>query len=107
MQTRVLTESDAKAYRLLRLRALGEEPLAFFRTPEEADSLDERKRRFILGAFDDGRLVGLVGCRRPEPAVKRRHIAMIWGMYLGHSRALRIGDRFYDGELMGASPAMT
>lgn len=164
METRTLTEDDAEAYRQLRVRGLGEEPRAFARTPEEADSVDEMRRRlrttedgtdgFILGAFENGRLVGLVGCRRPEPGAKRRHIAMIWGMYVvpevrgrgvgrrllqeaverarqwrdldhvwlsvvttqtaaralyascgfevfgRHPRALKVGDRFYDEELM-------
>ncbi len=104
METRILTEGDAEAYRRLRLRGLGEEPLAFARTPEEADSVDEMKRRFrttedgtdgfILGAFQGGTLIGLVGCRRPEPGVKRRHIAMIWGMYVvPEARGRGVGRR--------------
>ncbi|MGH7267845.1 MAG: GNAT family N-acetyltransferase [Candidatus Rokuibacteriota bacterium] len=90
MIIRALTEADAEAYRRLRLRALQDHPDVFGRAYEEAESPDEvvaalRSRndatgRFVLGAFDP-ELVGIVACSR-EAGVKRRHKALIWGMYV-------------------------
>ena len=58
--------------------------------PEEAQSVEALAERFrtrdngqdgfVLGAFDD-ELVGVVGCYR-EQGIKRRHVAVIWGMYV-------------------------
>ena len=45
-----------------------------------------------LGAFAPG-LVGTIGCMR-EPRVKRRHVALIWGVYvLPESRGGGLGRR--------------
>jgi RimJ/RimL family protein N-acetyltransferase len=162
MITRVLTDTAAPAFHQARRRALHEEPEAFSMMPEEmasVEALTERFRAqwsgqdaFVMGAFDS-ELVGIVGCVR-ERHRKRRHAAVIWGVYVtpehrGHGlgrqllldtiarakewpdleqlwldvtttnvpaqtlylscglrviglrrRALRVGDRYYDEEMM-------
>ena len=95
MLIRALTPRDAAAFRALRVRALREHPEAFGRTPEEVDPVEaiaERFRRdaesdldFVLGAFDGDTLVGMAGCHR-ESAVKHRHVAYIWGVYVAPER---------------------
>ncbi len=78
-----------EAYRAIRLRALMEEPEAFGASPEEfarASLADVAKRlrpseeAFVLGAWTP-ELVGMVGFFR-QAGLKRRHQAMIWGMYV-------------------------
>ena len=162
MTIRALIETDASAFHRIRRRALQEEPEAFTMMPEEmtpVEALTERfkaewsgQNAFVMGAFDT-ELLGIVGCVR-ERHTKRRHAAVIWGVYVtpehrGHGlgrqllldtiarakkwtaleqlwldvtttnlpartlylscgfqviglrrRALRIGDRYYDEEMM-------
>lgn len=104
---RLLSESDAEVYRDVRLRALREEPHAFLATPEDdvANNLDELRKRFrdseggILGAFEDGALVGLCGYKR-ETAKKYRHKAFIWGMYVApEARRRGLGRALLDEAL--------
>lgn len=106
MDIRALTEADAEPFWRVRLRALQEHPEAFRRAPEEADPLDVLKRRFrtagrgdeefVVGAFDAGDLVGVVGCRR-EDGVKCRHAAIIWGMYVApEARGRGVGRRLIE-----------
>ena len=88
---RTLQANDAQAYRALRIRALHDHPEAFGRAAGEVDSLEMWIQRLaddqqsdlgvIVGAFHDGRLVGVAGCYR-ERWRKLRHIGHIWGVYV-------------------------
>ncbi len=90
---RLLGESDAFELRTLRLHALRDAPDAFLSTYEaeagESESVTaERLRRTanakdsgVLGAFEDGALVGMLGIVR-ETQRKASHRAHLWGMYV-------------------------
>lgn len=95
-------ETDAAAFRTLRLHALQESPEAFGSSYEEtvAQPLErmaerlrhapERPHDFVLGAFDPD-LVGMVGFAR-ETRAKTRHKGSIWGMYVAeHARGRGVG----------------
>lgn len=94
MEIRLLTEADAAPFWELRLKSLQEEPEAFGAAfVEECDKpLESIIVRFrnewaspenflIVGAFLEGKLVGLVGLFR-EQRIKLRHKATVWGMYV-------------------------
>lgn len=97
MDIRLLTEADAEAYRVLRLRALRENPEAFGATYEEwvirpLAAVAERLRiatdpleRFTLGAYDEGTLIGTVTFGR-ETAAKTQHKGVITGMFVAPER---------------------
>lgn len=94
---RRLTEADAGIYRVVRLRALREEPEAFGSSYEEAlarplESLARRLRDTVtLGAFNDAALVGTITFQREE-GVKERHKGTITGMYVASEmRGLGLG----------------
>jgi RimJ/RimL family protein N-acetyltransferase len=99
---RRLGPDDAAALISLRREALDTEPLAFGASAEDdALTLDDApallapgREHAVFGLFLGADLAGMVGVRR-EPSVKRRHVAVIWGMYVtppargqGRSRAL-------------------
>ena len=93
MTIRLLTAPDAEALRLIRLRALQENPEAFGSTyaeecerPLEAFAArlgGDPAEACVLGAADqgEGRLLGMIGCRR-EWGTKRRHVAVVWGLFV-------------------------
>jgi len=91
MQIRFLAPDDAPEYSRLRLEMLELEPQAFSSSAVEhrALGMDELRRRigsaqehqFIVGAFDDGRLAGVVGFYR-DRGLKTRHKGHIWGVYV-------------------------
>lgn len=105
MEIRELTEADATEYWALRLRALREEPEAFGSSYEEsrdrpvaqaAERLREMRAAgdFMLGAYEDGQLVGIAAFVR-ETGLKNRHNSNIYQMYVapeargkGYGRAL-------------------
>jgi ribosomal protein S18 acetylase RimI-like enzyme len=90
MEVRPLAEADASEYHELRLRALREHPDAFTSSYEE-DRLKplawaksrvvpsaEAPHDFVLGAFADGKLVGILGMS-VEPRAKIRHKGHVFG----------------------------
>jgi len=108
-ETRLLTCTDAMAYRDIRLDGLRQNPEAFASTFEDERDrpLDWFKEMIMLsqifGAFLAQRLVGVVGLRSHADA-KLRHKAMIWGMYVRHeARQYGIGERLINEAVAYAS----
>ena len=98
---RQLGEADAASYHELRLRGLREHPEAFTSSHEEerGKPLEWARSRlfaastaaphdFVLGAFADGKLVGIVGMSI-EPRAKIRHKGHVFGMYVAPEHAGR------------------
>jgi ribosomal protein S18 acetylase RimI-like enzyme len=100
MEIRALAEADAAEYQELRLRALREHPDAFTSSYEEdrLKPLAWAKARivgsaaapddFVLGAFAEGKLVGILGMS-VEPRQKIRHKGHVFGMYVAAEHAGR------------------
>lgn len=90
MTIRPLTENDAELYKKIRLTALLISPDPFGSSYEEEVNipleeyvarLKEDERRFVLGAFDNDKIVGIVGLNA-ERRRKLSHKANIWGMFV-------------------------
>jgi ribosomal protein S18 acetylase RimI-like enzyme len=90
LEIRLLTPDDASEWWRLRQESLQQDPEAFSSSPEDRQSLsadDVRQRLsnpagfFIVGAFDDRRLVGMSGFHR-EAGAKSRHKGGVWGVYV-------------------------
>lgn len=90
MEIRTLNGDDITAYHPLRLQALREHPEAFSSDYEDelrrdaaeaAQRLQPSPDRFMLGAWVDGALVGVLGLNR-SPGRKVRHRAGLGAMYV-------------------------
>jgi ribosomal protein S18 acetylase RimI-like enzyme len=102
MEIQILTPEHAGEWLRLRIEALERDPEAFSASLEEYRSLSlaEVKRRlwsdsdaFVVGAFENGRLVGMAGFYR-EKGPKSRHKGRVWGVYVApHARGAGLGKR--------------
>lgn len=103
MQIRRLTATDAAEYREIRLKSLKEHPEAFGMAFEEEEKipLEDIVKRFeqhamseeniVLGAFVEGRLIGILGFAR-YPLQKFRHVAHMNQTYVApETRGLGAG----------------
>ena len=90
MELRPLGPADAPAFQEIRLDALRDTPSAFSSSYEEecdtplatvAGRLAAKPDRCVIGAFENGRLIGVAGLRREGPA-KLAHKAVLWGVYV-------------------------
>ena|SRR5579859_92861 len=91
MQIRRLTDADAEPLWRLRLSALQTEPATFAESLDELlqstpETFAERLRsggseNFVMGAFDNGTLVGMAGFYR-EQVAKKRHKGWVWGVFV-------------------------
>ncbi|MFI5302410.1 MAG: GNAT family N-acetyltransferase [Polyangiales bacterium] len=108
-----LSPRDLPAILALRRRALDRAPETFGASfaPVDAylrafeDKLAtafDREDDFALGAFDDGALGGMIGCKR-LPGLKARHRAYVWGMYVDEAlRGRGVGRRLVEEMLIKA-----
>ena len=90
MDIRHLCEEHTQALKAIRVQAARESPAAIYPTAtEESDkSLREFREKLangtyqiVLGAFEDGQLVGITGLKR-ERLEKLSHTAVLWGVYV-------------------------
>ena len=104
---RQLAARNAAAFRTAHLEALKAYPAAFAAAYEEECDLplsefeSRLERLTVFGGFMDGELAGIATLQR-QPLLKRRHVAMVWGMYvsdkfrgsgLAHAILLAVIDR--------------
>jgi len=111
-EVRRLTAEDGTEYQAVFLEALQAAPAAFAadygeeaaRTP---DQIAERFRReVIVGAFVDGDLCA-IATFSGQPSPKRRHVGMIWNMYVSEKRrGTGLADMLFKYVLEVASPVV-
>ncbi len=105
LNVRRLVPADARAFQVLRLQALREDPIAFAASYEDergtplstvAERLEATGDRAIVGAFDGTQLVGLAAWHREEMR-KLHHKGFIWGVFVTTShRRLGLGRRLME-----------
>jgi ribosomal protein S18 acetylase RimI-like enzyme len=92
MDIRLLIPHDAESWWNLRLEMLRNDPFAFADSTEEhltttVESVRERlaagdpKKNFVVGIFQDGKLMGTAGFFR-RPNNKESHKGHVWGVYV-------------------------
>jgi ribosomal protein S18 acetylase RimI-like enzyme len=87
IEIRRLGLSDVEDYRVMRLAALQTEPDAFasvYAVEASRPMTDFAERvasSVVLGAYDTGRIVGLIGLKQ-EPRPKHSHKGLVWGFYV-------------------------
>jgi len=90
-EIRQLDAEDAAEYQAVFLGALQSDPAAFAadyaeESARRSDQIAERFRReVIFGAFVDGRLSAIATFLQ-QTSPKRRHVGMIWNMYVSEER---------------------
>ena len=90
-EIRQLNAEDAAEYQAIFLGALQSAPAAFAadygeESARSSDQIVERFRReVIFGAFVDGRLCAIATFLQ-QSSPKRRHVGMIWNMYVSEER---------------------
>ena len=116
IEIRELTADDVAIYWPLRLRALRDDPEAFGSSYEEEQdrSLESVTTQFqttignggfALGAFADGRHIGVVRLIR-ESVLKERHIGHIYGMYVApEARGQHVGRLLMEAAIARARSA--
>ena len=112
MEIRFLTAEDAAEWSRLRLEALQLEPTAFSSSVEEHQALpievvknrlSANPHSFVVGAFEEGRLVGITGFHR-ETGPKTCHKGRVWGVYVTASnRGQGVSRRMVDALLERAA----
>ena len=105
---RQLAKEDAVSYRRVRLLGLQESANAFSASyaQEEKMSLDDFARRleptpvhWVVGAFEDAELVGVIGFMR-DGGDNLRHKGFIWGVYvIPTSRGRGVGRALFEEAL--------
>lgn len=108
---RTINPTDAESFWSLRLDALDKNPEAFSANYEDFvnTTLDSVRARiqatdddFILGAFDNNTLVGMIGFVR-ERTKKLKHKGNIWGTYVTQNyRRQGIGRKLLDEAILRA-----
>ena len=84
---RRLGPDDLADYRHIRLTALATAPDAFTSTYDaeaarpDVEHIERLLTSSVFGAYLDGRIVGMLGCRRYDSA-RETHKAFLWGFYV-------------------------
>ena len=114
MEIRLLNGNQGETFWELRLEGLRDHPEAFGSSYQQtlARPVQERLDQFrqnvagpdncIIGAWNNGKLVGVAGLRREE-GPKERHKAGIWGVYVTPSaRGLGVGKTLLEAVIQQA-----
>src|SRR3974390_1530876 len=99
---KLLTPSDAVAYRDIRLEGLERDSAAFASTFERESTMplawfaERIVKGNVFGAFGDSDLVGVAGYW-PQEGTKVSHKAGLWGMYVrSDARGSGLGERLIE-----------
>jgi ribosomal protein S18 acetylase RimI-like enzyme len=105
VSVRLLTSSDAIAFKRLRLLAIETSPTAIWPTLDEesARSLEEVEAKIktnstqaVFGAFAGTDLIGIAGLRR-EPLLQVQHKGVVWGVFVDpNCRGIGLARRLLD-----------